>query len=216
MDILSKLFGSAARVKLMRLFLLNPDLVLDKGTLARRVNVLAAAAGRELRLLERAGFLRRKTTIMETKSQGSKKTVWKRSAGWSLNQHFVYLNSVRTLLISAVIVKDEDLLRRLSRGGNIKLVLTAGIFVNNPESRVDLLVVGDRLKRKILDAAIRSLEAEIGVELKYTIMETAEFQYRLSICDKLIRDIIEYPHRSVLDKLGVHLFAPHLSLPRPV
>jgi hypothetical protein len=47
------------------------------------------------------------------------------------------------------------------------------------------------------------MEAEIGKELRYAYFSTDEFRYRLSMYDKLIRDILDYPHRVLLDKLGI-------------
>jgi hypothetical protein len=43
----------------------------------------------------------------------------------------------------------------------------------------------------------------MGKEIRYSAFETGEFQYRLGMYDKLIRDVLDYPHETVLDKLGV-------------
>ena len=45
------------------------------------------------------------------------------------------------------------------------------------------------------------LEAELGKELTYSMMETPEFEYRYGMYDKFIRDVIDYPHLVVLNKL---------------
>ena len=50
---------------------------------------------------------------------------------------------------------------------------------------------------------IEGLEAEIGKELRYAAFETGEFNYRLGMYDKLVRDILDYPHTVVLDRLGL-------------
>ena len=50
---------------------------------------------------------------------------------------------------------------------------------------------------------IKNLEAEIGKELRYVYFSTEDFKYRLSMCDKLMRDILDYPHKKVLNKLGI-------------
>jgi len=66
-----------------------------------------------------------------------------------------------------------------------------------------MLVVGDHLRRSTLENYMRSLEAEIGKELRYAAFETSEFNYRLGMYDKLVRDILDYPHRTVLDRIGL-------------
>ena len=93
------------------------------------------------------------------------------------------------------------MIRRLARGGSLKLVIAAGVFIQEEDSRLDLLVVGDHLKKSIIGRVVKVMESEIGKELRYVILETQEFKYRASICDKLIRDVMDYPHQKLLDKL---------------
>ena len=66
-----------------------------------------------------------------------------------------------------------------------------------------MLVVGDRLKQAKLLSMMLSIEAELGKELRYAAFETTDFQYRLSIYDKLIRDILDCRHEKILNKLGI-------------
>ena len=80
----------------------------------------------------------------------------------------------------------------------MKLVVTSGIFIKNHDSRVDLLIVGDKMKRGKIEEGIKRIEAEIGMELVYAVFETKEFLYRLNMYDKLVRDILDYPHEVVL------------------
>jgi len=76
--------------------------------------------------------------------------------------------------------------------------VVAGVFTKNEDSRVDLLIVGDKMKRAKIEAGIRRLEAEIGTELVYAVFETKEFIYRLSMYDKLVRDILDFPHEVLI------------------
>lgn len=80
----------------------------------------------------------------------------------------------------------------------MKLIIISGIFIKNHDSRVDLLIVGDKMKRKKIEEGIKKIEAEIGIELVYAVFETKEFIYRLNMYDKLVRDILDYPHEVVL------------------
>ena len=54
------------------------------------------------------------------------------------------------------------------------------------------------MKRGRIEGGIRKLEAEIGMELAYTVFDTKEFIYRLNMYDKLVRDILDYPHEVIL------------------
>jgi len=66
-----------------------------------------------------------------------------------------------------------------------------------------MFVVGNNLNKSVLNNAIKSIEAELGKELNYVYFETPDFQYRLSMYDKLIRDILDYPNQVLLDKLSI-------------
>ena len=97
--------------------------------------------------------------------------------------------------------RRRQIAERLARAGQIKLLVIAGIFINEGESRADLLIVGDHLKKKVVERGVEALEAEIGRELSYAVMDTPEFTYRYHACDKFVRDILDYPHERVVDKL---------------
>ena len=120
-----------------------------------------------------------------------------------LRASFSYLKELQRLLIEGSLLKADELLRRFRSVGRLKLVIVAGIFIQDPDSRVDMIVVGERLKRGVLAHAVRSIEAELGKELRYAAFETDEFNYRLGMYDKLVRDILDYPHTVVLDRLGL-------------
>jgi hypothetical protein len=125
-----------------------------------------------------------------------------KTSGWVLNNDFEYLVALQQFLIKVNHLGPKEITKRLGRGGVIKLVILSGIFIQDPESRVDLLVVGDHMKRGLVENAIRGIEAEIGKEIRYALFETPDFHYRLGLYDKLIRDILDFPHEKVLNKLG--------------
>ena len=54
------------------------------------------------------------------------------------------------------------------------------------------------MKRNKIEEEIKKLEAEIGTELVYAVFDTKEFIYRLNMYDKLIRDVLDFPHEVVL------------------
>ena len=89
--------------------------------------------------------------------------------------------------------------------GQIRLVILSGLFVDEYDGRVDWLIVVDKLNDARLKTVIRALEAEIGKELKYVALTSEEFKYRLGIYDKLVRDVIDYPHTVALDRLHIEL-----------
>ena len=205
MDVLSKLFGSAAKVKILRLFLLNSDSAYDVFDVAHRTKVSVAAARREVAMLEKIKLIRKKTYVIEVEHWRGKAMQLERRKvqGWTLNARFSYLLQLRGLLVNTPALLPGEILQKISSAGKIKLLIIAGIFIQQPDSRVDLLVVGDGLKNSMLENAVHLIESEVGKEIRYTAFETKEFQYRLGIYDKLVRDILDYPHETVLDRLEI-------------
>jgi predicted nucleotidyltransferase len=94
-------------------------------------------------------------------------------------------------------------LRLLKKAGNLRLVVLSGVFTDAAESNVDLLVVGDRLDERSLARAVHTIEAELGREIRYASFSTDDFNYRRGIYDRLIRDLFDYPHQALLDRIGL-------------
>jgi hypothetical protein len=205
MDVLEKLFGSAAKVKIIKLFLFNPEMAFDNSETAERAKVSKAVARREISNLEKINFLKSKFYTKEIKRQKDRsiKIFHKRTNGWTLDQKFPYIEAIKSFLSNINPFRHKDIIDKISRAGKIQLLIISGIFIKNPDSRVDLLVVGDNLKQGQLDNIMRTIESEIGREIRYAVFETSEFNYRYSIFDKLIRDILDYPHEKIINKLNL-------------
>lgn len=191
-DVLGKLLGTPARVKLLRLFLFNPGTVYEIRDIAARAQVSSATAGGECRVYERIGL------VKPRKMRGA------RSRAYTLNTEFEYLAALQHLLLNLP-VRGADIVKRLRSAGAMKLIILSGLFVDEYDGRVDLLIVGERMADHKVKTVLRSLEAEIGKELRYVALSTEEFLYRLGIYDKLVRDVIDYPHTVALDRLNVPL-----------
>jgi len=194
METLAKLFGGQARVRIMRLFLLNNETNFEIEEVVSRSRVTKANARKEINALSALGFVKQKIVTKEG-YRGAKKKV----TAWSLNSAFQYLQSLRDILIDPTLLLQEDLPQRFKQAGKIKLMVVSGVFIGNSKSRADVLIVGDKLKKNILQQVIKGLEAEIGKELDYVVFDTEEFKYRLDMYDKLVCDIIDLPHEKLID-----------------
>jgi hypothetical protein len=205
MDTLGKLFGSQARVKILRLFLLNPLEVYDTIMVAEKSKVPVAEARRELTLIKSAGILINKSFFKEILSKRSKnsKPKKKRVDGFQLKTTFPLLSAIKNLVVSGTPLNRDEIARRFKTVGKIKFLAISGIFIDEPEARVDVLIVGDNLKKRSIENVLRTIEAEIGKELSYGALETSEFLYRVSVYDKFVRDVLDFRHDRVIDKLGV-------------
>lgn len=184
------IFGGEAKVKIMRLFIFNPGLTFTASEVSKRAKASPATTRRELGSLLKAGLIKK----------GVK--------GYTLDRSYRYLTAIGNFLIDASPLSEKEIVKKISASGNVKLVLIAGVFLHNPDSRVDILIVGDHIKQGKLLSVISSIEAELGKELRYAVFETSDFNYRLGIYDKLIRDILESQHEKILNKLGLQVAQP--------
>lgn len=207
METLSKLFSGEERVKAMRLFLFNPDELFSLDQIVDKAKISSKMAKKETDVLQKAGMIKAKKAVhlLKTKKRGRIIEVKKKVTCWHLDPGFEYLLPMQNLLINTRPLRKEEILKRLSSVGKLKMVIVSGVFIQNPDSRVDLLIVGDNLRRGSIDRIVKNMEAEIGKELVFASFETADFHYRLGMYDKLIRDILDYPHQKLLDKLNIKL-----------
>ncbi len=215
---LSALFGSTARVKILRLFLSNLTTNYTIDEVTKRSKVHPNTVRKELNLFVKIGLLKKEQTEVSTfKGSGkNKKETKKKAAGFVVDRSFAELLSLRSFILNIDPTDDDDISKRVGKTGRIKLILVAGEFIRDPNSRVDILVVGDAIKEARLKAAISELEAKMGKELSYTSFTTTDFNYRLGVYDRLIRDVLDYPHQIIVDKLGPNWKDIHMRKTRKV
>ncbi|HUY05582.1 MAG TPA: winged helix-turn-helix domain-containing protein [Candidatus Paceibacterota bacterium] len=189
MEPLAKIFGSPARLKMLRLFVFNQNASLAPADIAKRSKLSPTVVRRELAELAAAGLVRKKGV--------------RAAARYQVNPRFEHLAELDAFIRDTTSVRPQDILAALRRAGTPRLVVLSGLFVSIIESQIDLLVVGDTLDDRALATAVHSLEAELGREIRYASFATADFRYRLGVYDRLLRDVFDYPHRVLVDKIGL-------------
>jgi len=188
-EILEQLFDSPIKVKLLKLFLRNPEEYFELKEIVKKTRVDRTSCRRQINKLKDINFIK-------SKFKSGKKL-------YSLNYTFDFYNELRTLVLKSSPASKNKILNRLKNIGRIKLVLLSGIFVNSENSRADLLIVGDGIKNKNLTNFLKDLESEVGKEINYVVLTTADFKYRYDMFDRFIRDILEKPHEKLINKLKI-------------
>jgi hypothetical protein len=198
-DPLTILFGSQARVKLLRFFLFNPSKEFTFDEISRRARLVRRTARTEMNALERAEVIKKKQFYAQ--EEGSDKKT--RAIGYSLNRNFINLQSLQTFLFETAPINGKTVLKHLRKAGVVDFVVVAGIFVRDFDQRIDVLLAMKKYSPTKVETAIRSLEAELGVEIRFAAFESADLMYRVGMYDKLTRDVFDYPHQILVDKIGV-------------
>lgn len=206
MENLGKIFGSQVRIKIMRLFLFQQEEAFDIDDIVKRSKVKKDLARRELSLLVKAGFLKKKTFFKKiakpqskTAEKQGKPIEYKKlkKQGWIINAQYELIQPFEALLIESELIKEKEISKKIRKTGSIKLIVLSGIFIHDHNRKVDLLIVGNNLKRDMLKKEIAHIESEVGRELSYAVFDEAEFMYRVRMYDKLIRDILENRHKKI-------------------
>ena len=188
-QILEQLFDSPLKVKLLKLFLRNPNQGFTFKEAAKKIKGDSRSSRRQIEKLKSINFL--------TSKYRAKKIIY------SINPRFVFYNELRTLVLKSSPASKEKMLSRLKGLGKVKLALLAGIFINSDTSRADILIVGDNIKPAKFNSFIKNLEAEVGKEINHALMTTKEFYYRHDMYDRFIRDLLDFKHEKLINKLKI-------------
>ncbi len=202
---LENLFGSKARVKILKLFLFNPEQRYYIRQVARDLDLQVNSVRRELDNLENLGLLNSELSkeLFVPKGEEPRKSKKQERKYYQVNKKFVLFEEIQTLLLKAQILYKENFEKKLKDLGKPKLIILTGLFVNKPDMEIDIFIVGQVQKKRLTDT-ISKFEKEIGREINYTLMSNSEFKYRKDITDIFLYSILEDNKKIiVLDDLGV-------------
>lgn len=190
---LERLFESPTKIQVMKLFFRNPEDSFLVRDVRKRLRINLSAIKKEMRKLEKIGFLR-------------VKQISPRKQVFSINPNFDFFNELRELVLKSSPVSKEKMLKAIKGLGRIKLVLLSGLFIGNPTaagSRADLLIVGDNINPRRLNSFIKDLESEAGTEIRCVVMTTEEFNYRYDMYDRFIRDLLSEKCDLLVNRLSL-------------
>lgn len=201
-QVLENLFDSPAKVRLLKLFLRNPDdWFRAEDVAARTKSNLKIVRGQIFGLLS-IGFLKDKEIKRRKNFRKDKSDNLLPGVYYTVNPDFDFFEELKTLVLKSSPASKEMILEKLKKLGRLKLVVLGGIFLNTANKRADIFIVSDRIRKGPLESFLKYLEAEVGREVDYVIMDSKEFVYRLSMFDKFVTDFFERPHEILIDKIG--------------
>jgi len=198
-DPLAILFGSQARVKLLRFFLFNPSQEFTFDDISRRAKLVRRTARTEMNALERAEVIKKKMVYMKLPEYDVKRRV----QVYALNGKFPQLPSLQTFLFETAPINGKTLVKHIRKAGPVDFLACAGIFMREFDRRLDVIVAMKKLNEGKVEVAMRSLEAELGIEVRYATFTSEDLLYRVGMYDKLTRDVFDYPYQILIDKVGV-------------
>lgn len=187
----------------MRFFLYHDSLAVTASTVAEKTKSKSTVVRKELTALTTIGFIeRKKNRTFTIQGKGKKSTTKvKETVCYCLNKEFPHNQALKDLLFDFELLDKRELAARFKPVGRIKLFIVSGVFIGEEKSRVDILLVGEAMKRPKAEKIFEALSAELGREVIYSLMDVEEYEYRYKMYDKFVRDIIDMPHEKVIDRL---------------
>lgn len=171
---LKRLFTSNTRIKLLTVFLMNPGKEFFIRELTRKLEEQINSVRRELDNLKKMGLLKSKTK--------------NRKKYYLVNEKCTIIEELKSIIVKAL-SSNDTLAKDIEKMGDVKLLALSGLFIDQPTTSVDMLIVGDVDKDKLASYINNDLRTQRPV--KFTIMSEVDYKYRLNCKDKFISDLTQ-------------------------
>ena len=188
---IDSLFGSKTRVKLLHLFLNNPEKSFYVREITRMIDEQINSVRRELANMVSVGIVQQ--DAIDNKLY------------YSVNEDYPYIKPLAAIFSdknteggagAAGGVSWKDSLGRM-RG--LRLAIISGKLVVGSSSAVDLLLVGDDMSAVTIKNLVKKIEKDRKIEINYAVMSYDDFYYRMSVKDRFIMDIVRNKHSVLVD-----------------
>jgi hypothetical protein len=207
---IEQLFGSKTRVKLLQLFYSNPNRSFYVREITRKIDEQINSVRRELANLLSIGIIASDTT--------------NNRLYYEVNQNYEFYPPLRAIFgqgSGAFVAAAEDAAAtpgeapkkaaptapnaerdKIKALGNVEVALYTGQFTRDESTGIDALIVGD-INQRALQKFMTELETQEGKEIRYTVMPSQEFNYRLQIKDRFINTVLTAKKQVLIDKNSI-------------
>ena len=189
------LFGSKTRVKLLDLFLNNPEKTFYVREITRLIDEQVNSVRRELKNLEEIKAVKNSTED--------------RKLFYGINQRFKYYIPLRAIFAGTEIAEGSSVEENNSWKDKISdirkilnILIISGVLVEGSEANIDMLLVGDNSKKQLSNWA-QLIEKQEGRDLNYVILSMEDFYYRYTSSDMFIGEIFQNKHKIIMDKENI-------------
>ena len=174
---LKDLFVSKVRVKLLKIFLSNPQEIYYVRQLVRLAKEEINAVRRELKRMEERGMVRKEP-------RGNR-------LYYEFRQDYPFYPDLLSIVAKTTGL-GEQIIKNKNKIGAIKYAMLSGKFVRQKplkQTDVSLLIVG-KIVLPQLAALIKEFEIKLKKDINYTVMTKEEFDFRKKRRDPFITGIL--------------------------
>lgn len=188
---IEQLFGSKTRVKLLQLFMNNPNRAFYVREITRKVDEQINSVRRELANLLRIGIIKSISKDNRLYYEVSQKYL-----------HYKALRSIftnkKSISSSSVKLPETGVAGKIASLGAVELAILTGSFTRDTKAGVDLLIVGDVNHNKVTKL-VEEMEQEEGHEINFAVITPEDFQYRLDVKDRFISNVLAAKKTVLID-----------------
>ena len=183
----AQICASPLRLKVLTFFIRREGEWGGAADVAATLGAQRASVQRELATLARDGILKTRTV--------------KRMTQYAVNEKDALFMPLFALASSALAPSHKDMSAAFKGLRGVTLVVASGLLAKEPKSSIDLLVVSRSPDVKKIEKAIKKIEALSALPLRYSVMEAGEYAERRQAYDRLLRDIFDYKHDIILERV---------------
>ncbi len=176
---LQSLFSSRVRVRLLTIFLLNPDSHFHASALTQKVGAQYNAVWKELNNLEQVGLL------LSESSANTK--------AYRLNSRFPILPELRAIILKTVGLGDA--IRQAFASLNVDVAFIYGSFAAGDidrQSDIDVMIIG-KVALTQFAPVIARLEKDLGRAVNYVAYTSEEWREKLDAQEPFIQNVLAGP-----------------------
>lgn len=195
-DFLAQFLGNPARARVLRILVSGGSG--NAQELAKLASVSSATFKKEASELEKLKLMKRsKRPRTDAHQKGKTEEIWQ------LDTSSPYIRTLSALVKETSPSEYAHVEKVLKGSGRLSAVILSGIFMGDTSRPADLIIAWDSLNERRLERAVKGLEPFFGREIRYASFSTPEFRYRLTIQDRLLRDTLDFPHRILINRVGL-------------
>ena len=195
-----QLFGSKTRVKLLQLFMSNPNRSFYVREITRKVEEQINSVRRELSNLLSIGVITSDTSNNRLYYEVNQKFTYYEPLAQMFGDKAITTKKVaRKNATDSAEQTDSTLEADIRSLGNVQLAVITGQFTRDETSGIDMMIVGDINKTK-LENFISDLEKAEKKEIRYVVFSESDFKYRKQINDRFTLTVLSAKIQILVDR----------------
>ena len=196
MDLLSKIFqtnNGDVRLKILRFFLAHPSENFTLKNIEEKLKIKNIVLKKEISTLLVANFI-------EKKIDAKKNTFYK------INFNYPHKETLNDFIFDFKNINKEQIFKKFENIGRIKYFIFTGIFNDNIDVDLDILIVCDVFKEKEIEKSLQEVYTTFGGKLRVMILDLEDFEYRHKMYDRFLHLILDTPKIIVIDKISQKIY----------